>query len=386
VQCPNVCAAQESERQAWIKNIAAVFAVGIAKREELAAEGQALFENATAGLPGLKELVNELEANRTRVEDEGRRKKNPPTEEVSAEETPVPAETGEDSTPTPTPTPDENELFEDPINADLEDESPIKEPEPEADEGPAEGDEVPEPPEPPVGSGPDEESDSEEDFERYEPPATPSPPPTPTPEPKSIYGDLRPWQQFLVKVWQFTFRVPDRSPPEPAPEPPSHGYHYEPPWDSETQAQLDVINNELTARREELERAEKIVKFTGEDPAYRSLFGKEFKQNGYTLIFMQEFKQDWTNLGRYNRIEGRTMHLDNGDYCWQIKKGRESTIDLACGNESRLVDITEGSTCSYRATFATPAACSQTDIDDLARLTLLELQTLAERAGIVAKA
>jgi hypothetical protein len=155
-------------------------------------------------------------------------------------------------------------------------------------------------------------------------------------------------------------------------------------WDPETQSALDAIDRDLSAKRSELERAEKIAKLADEGPAYRALFGQEFKHGGYTLSFLQELKQDWTVIGRYSGFEGRSMRLSDGDYCWQVKKGREATISLVCGNESRIIGITEPSTCAYSATFVTPAACSSEDVDALAQLTLVELRALAERAGISA--
>ena len=118
------------------------------------------------------------------------------------------------------------------------------------------------------------------------------------------------------------------------------------------------------------------------------LYKKEFTLDDFKLSFLDNIQYGSNSIGRYNSVnmgeDGQTpvsTKYTGGRYCWEIKSGASTELFFQCGNKDRLVDVVEASVCNYRGVFATPAVCTQQDLDKLYNMTVPELKELRDRMG-----
>jgi hypothetical protein len=151
-----------------------------------------------------------------------------------------------------------------------------------------------------------------------------------------------------------------------------------PVYDSETRKEIDNLNNEISKRRNELEKVRKFMNLDqGIDPAFLSLFDHEYKFEDYTLVFLQDLKKNWESLGTFRSIEGNEMKFGGGSYCWQIQGSREAVLKMVCSNESRLLNVMETSTCRYSGIFGTESVCKEEEVKNLRGFSTNELRKIA---------
>ena len=72
----------------------------------------------------------------------------------------------------------------------------------------------------------------------------------------------------------------------------------------------------------------------------------------------------------------RAMAFNGGDLCDGTP--RSAKVYFECGDEDRLVTVSEPATCVYAARFETPSACSAASVASLHE----ELQAAAAAAGL----
>jgi len=127
------------------------------------------------------------------------------------------------------------------------------------------------------------------------------------------------------------------------------------------EAQREV--EELKARRDEL--AALLEEDGGPDGVFLSLAGKcfELPQDQYTYKmcpFAQASQEPGgTSLGKWAGLtSGGGFSFTEGLGCWN-GPARSLTVDVVCGADSAMQKVEEPNRCSYRAVFATPAACTQ---------------------------
>ena len=143
-------------------------------------------------------------------------------------------------------------------------------------------------------------------------------------------------------------------------------------------AQREV--DELKARKEELTSL--VGADGGPDGVYLSLAGQcfELPVDGYTYKmcpFGQASQEPGgTSLGKWAGLsEGGGFSFTGGLGCWN-GPARSLSVDVVCGAESAMQKVEEPNRCSYRAVFATPAACTAQLVQ--------ESQAAAEAAWAVA--
>jgi len=163
----------------------------------------------------------------------------------------------------------------------------------------------------------------------------------------------------------------------------------EPEYDSETQAAVDAAKaargelDEADRRVRELEReVEEVESFTGADLGHEQAFAGlhhecfilETREYEYKLCMFDKASQKprsggvETSLGKWGRWESPqetayTQQLyENGQQCWNGPK-RSVHVTLTCGEETRILDVTEPAKCEYRFSMETPAVCEKPSAD-----------------------
>ena len=108
----------------------------------------------------------------------------------------------------------------------------------------------------------------------------------------------------------------------------------------------------------------------------------------YSVCPFADAKQDSTRLGTMTPLVANpndpsevpsTFSFVAGESCWNGPK-RSITVRLACGDATRLGEVTEPSRCEYAATLETPAACDERETETL-EAELREMEAEAEAAG-----
>lgn len=234
--------------------------------------------------------------------------------------------------------------------------------------------------EPPVTETPEPTSDYIPTFQNFDPTEeTPNEEEEKKPESK--------FRQFFRKVWEKTFLYPDQkyifqsgsqdnnnnqNNDQNSYNNYDYGYH---PYDPETQAKLDAIDEKLNPARSDLYSFQLTNIDASMDKAYFQLYQKSFTHGEYTLTFFDDFKIDYEYLGSFKTLNEttNTMHFSDGSYCQSSSGSKSTTVHLYCWNEDKLVRAIRHGECSYDAYFVTPAACNDA-IDRLHKMSLDELE------------
>lgn len=80
-------------------------------------------------------------------------------------------------------------------------------------------------------------------------------------------------------------------------------------------------------------------------------------------------KQDGrsTSLGKFDRFGNRAnnaddkyrfMYFSNGEYCWN-GPARSLEVEFVCGEEVKVLTVTEPAKCEYNMKLSSPAVCQQ---------------------------
>ncbi|KAH0786831.1 Glucosidase 2 subunit beta [Histomonas meleagridis] len=122
-----------------------------------------------------------------------------------------------------------------------------------------------------------------------------------------------------------------------------------------------------------------ILKMDNATSSYIPMYNKEFSNGIYKLQLMNELKQGKITVGKFTKFENDSMYFDGGDYCDVVKANRTAKIKLICWKDNKLLEFKEPNICYYESIFATPAACTDGNINYLKRLGVEELENLEKK-------
>lgn len=154
---------------------------------------------------------------------------------------------------------------------------------------------------------------------------------------------------------------------------------------TEKNERRDAISNAVKKLEDEMNSEESFVKYINQDnipPQFLMLSGQEFKQGEFKFTFLEEIKESYSSLGKFNKYENGELYFDNGAYCWETRCGKKTWMKLVCSSENALIKVTEALKCEYRAIFATPAVCTDEYINKANELTVDQLETIKEETGL----
>jgi hypothetical protein len=198
------------------------------------------------------------------------------------------------------------------------------------------------------------------------PEVSPPPPETPTPAP------IPNWQLFWIRLWRIAFRVPKRMGQwEPPPE-----------YDPDSEMRLIGVEAKVQAKMQLLEKYSALANLHNIDLALIAMFDEEFVVGPYKMNFFRWIKNQGTSLGNYDSVINNSMLFRHGTYCNIVKRGRETLVNFVCFDESKLVKVTEISTCRYVGVFATPAGCNPDAMDSLRGASLDYLESIADQLDL----
>lgn len=150
-------------------------------------------------------------------------------------------------------------------------------------------------------------------------------------------------------------------------------------------AAVDKIEEEMRKMRE---RAQELRAGLSPSSAYGpdhvflawqdKCFEREDKEHKYEVCPFKEAKQGWVLVGKWagwgkrrpgpdagdtvvlNKPEdmGRSMFFNEGQQCWNGPK-RSAAVELKCGREDRIVEVSEPSVCVYDLVMETPLLCDE---------------------------
>ena len=153
---------------------------------------------------------------------------------------------------------------------------------------------------------------------------------------------------------------------------------------NEAQKAKNSIDNEVRDLERRRDDAQRITTMRVDGDMCLVQLGTEcaevYDHYRYRVCALDKAEQGATSLGRFEEWVGdertplaqQQMKFGHGANC-PGKGDRTMLVTLSCGAQTRLRDVSEPSTCSYRAVLETPCACSQKDFDaaaaELAALT-----------------
>lgn len=177
---------------------------------------------------------------------------------------------------------------------------------------------------------------------------------------------------------------------EPAEVIPEINLPSEPVWTDNTKELIATAEkarqqfDEQQKRKKDLEREilsleRKLNMDFGEDQSYQELHGKCFDMDTHEYTYrlcpfdkaVQKPKggASETSLGRWGSWSGpesnkySAMKYTGGLKCWN-GPDRSTEVRISCGDENKLLSVSEPSRCEYRFEFVTPAACETIHVPD----------------------
>jgi hypothetical protein len=157
--------------------------------------------------------------------------------------------------------------------------------------------------------------------------------------------------------------------------PPAH------PEADEARKQYDDHQTAIQNKQNEIEELTKDLTSTtsyGVDNEFLTLKDKCIKQMfqgyNYELCLFKNAHQGTTSLGNWDEHmwsrnefgSSKTLRakFTNGQRCYN-GPSRSMEVELVCGVEDKILDISEPSVCEYKAMFSTPAACTKAMLEEL---------------------
>ena len=180
---------------------------------------------------------------------------------------------------------------------------------------------------------------------------------------------------LIVKIWKYTFFISDEDLVI------TYGFKMTEKYDEKLHSELKSKLDKLEDQKRKLEDQKHLIN-SDIAPQYIPLYGKEFSDGDFKLKIFKDFKQDYTSIGRYEKTVNNTIFMESGSYCWQTQSSRKSEIKLVCWSDNKLINTVEASQCEYKSIFATPAACTKEDINNLNNKTVPELLEIKEELGL----
>lgn len=182
-------------------------------------------------------------------------------------------------------------------------------------------------------------------------------------------------QNFIVKLWKYTFFISDEDLVK------IYGYKNNERYNEKRHSELKSKIEKLEKRKRKLENQKEFIN-SDILPQFIPLFEKEFSDGNFKLKLFKEFNQDYTSLGKYKKMVNETIFMENGNYCWQTQSSRKSQIKFVCWSNNKLLNTFESAQCEYQSIFATPAICKEEDIINLDNKTVPELLEMKEQLGL----
>jgi len=138
---------------------------------------------------------------------------------------------------------------------------------------------------------------------------------------------------------------------------------------------INAIEKELAPKRDEVKKLENILEQDfGNLLQFESLYDQCFEFNDAKYVYeLCPFKSAAqkeggrsTSLGNFKewRKGYSQMFFDNGARCWSGPI-RNVVATLVCGQETRVLEVSEPSICDYTMTLETPQACSEDELEEL---------------------
>ena len=84
----------------------------------------------------------------------------------------------------------------------------------------------------------------------------------------------------------------------------------------------------------------------------------------YEMCPYDKASQGSTSLGRWDGFGGgghTEMRFSNGQVCWN-GPARSLVVSVECGEANKIITVDEPEVCKYTMRFATPAACTEADL------------------------
>ena len=157
--------------------------------------------------------------------------------------------------------------------------------------------------------------------------------------------------------------------------PPAH------PEADEARKQYDDHQTAIQNKQNEIEKLTKDLTSTtsyGVDNEFLTLKDKCIKQMfqgyNYEICLFKKAYQGTTSLGNWDEHtwsrnefgSSKTLRakFTNGQRCYN-GPSRSMEVELVCGVEDKILDVSEPSVCEYKAMFSTPAACTKAMLVEL---------------------
>jgi hypothetical protein len=145
---------------------------------------------------------------------------------------------------------------------------------------------------------------------------------------------------------------------------------------------LTRVEDQLQEKMQLLEKYDAQANLHNIDLAWIAMFDEEFVAAPYRMNFFRWIKKGRTSLGVYDSVINDSMVFRRGTYCTRVKRGKETLVNVVCSDESKLIKITEISTCRYVGIFATPAGCNPDAVDSLRGASLDYLEGIADQLDL----
>ena len=180
------------------------------------------------------------------------------------------------------------------------------------------------------------------------------------------------WRQYLIKLWKYTFFVPDYKTQK-------FSKSYAKKLKKKTQKIID--NN-----RKEITDIKSMVNYTRNDieKSLALLYGNQFKLDSAQYKVLKELRYEYGSVGKYQNTEDNIQYFIDGDYNYKIRERQKGTLSLICWNEEKLISLNEKEKGVFHGYFATPAACGESahDLGPFEDLDVDELKTKVQELGL----
>lgn len=164
-----------------------------------------------------------------------------------------------------------------------------------------------------------------------------------------------------VSSWVKRTKGEPPSPPSPPPTPAAAA-----------RAKYGAAHTKLEGLKKRREEVTQLLAEGGDGPPspFLALRGSCFDLHDgsykYSMCPYDKAQQEYTSLGTWKGVSSQNGHavfsFEGGQGCWN-GPARSLTVDVQCGADNKLLRVEEPNRCTYRAAFASPAACDDAVVD-----------------------
>jgi len=142
---------------------------------------------------------------------------------------------------------------------------------------------------------------------------------------------------------------------------------------SQARTDWSDANNKLQDLEDELKNLETLSTLDlGPQNEYFAIWNKpvnqRIEQYNYEFIPFVSLNQDSTSIGNWNSWKEKhsKMSYTGGQACWQGPV-RSCEVTVICGEKEEILEVKEPNKCEYSMKFTTPAACRESEYEELKR-------------------